>query len=260
MKTKPEEKRLTAELKRVQDLTDEEILSCYELMRDNYNGLPKEAYINELKESYFFTLLFFDVHNNIQGFTEFGIDMTDPTGQNYGCIYSGNTILNPEFWGSQTFMIKSAEVIGRIAGAYPEKKWVWLLLSSGHRTYMFLPLFSQRFFPARQPERNADDLKGLLDVYAEKIFGEFWLPELGIVRFEKGSHYEPYKMKPEIAQATWDKKFKPDIAFYIEKNPEFHNGDQLVCITEVHESNAKKRVLPIYQNGFNQPLDRFMGD
>ena len=62
-------------------------------------------------------------------------------------VYSGDTIVAPEAWGTTALARGWITAVNQLRERYPRGKYFWLLLTSGFRTYRFLPVFWREFFP-----------------------------------------------------------------------------------------------------------------
>jgi hypothetical protein len=112
---------------------------------------------------------------------------------------------------------------------YPRGRYYWLLLTSGFRTYRFLPVFWREFFPSRdRPTPGA--MQELIDQLARERFGDAYDPARGIVRFPR-----PQRLRPALAALPAGRVADPHVAFFLTRNP--GHGDELVCVTELTEAN-----------------------
>jgi hypothetical protein len=155
-------------------------------------------------------------------------------------IYSGDTIVQRELWVSpvlaRTWIRSAAELTWTPNGG----DVYWLLLTSGFRTYRFLPVFYRRFHP-RFDEPTLAAERALIEALARERFGSSYDPSRGIVRFAR-----PQVLKPELLDVPPGRSRDPHIAFFLEANPGFVGGDELVCLTRVCEDNltpAGRRML-----------------
>ena len=89
-------------------------------------------------------------------------------------FFSGDTIVAKHRWG--TFDLPRTWSRHVFAEAEGEGDAYWFLISSGYRTYRFLPLFFRNFFP-----RDAA-LKPLLDEIAAAKFGDAYDARSGVIR------------------------------------------------------------------------------
>jgi hypothetical protein len=114
---------------------------------------------------------------------------------------------------------------------FPRGKYYWLLLTSGFRTYRFLPVFWRNFFPTHDAAMPAE-LRRLRDYLAHERFGEQFTSSLGIVRF-----CQPQRLKGELGAIPAERINDPHVAFFLAHNPGHASGDELVCLTELCAEN-----------------------
>lgn len=221
----------------------------FELMEQSYDHVSHDTFIQDLGNKDYVGLLF-DRFKVIQGFTTFGINPKSTGSQNYSIIFSGDTIISPQHWGTQEMMRGWGISVGRIMRTDTTKTWYWFLLSKGHRTYMYLPLFFNEYYPAIY-EAKDNVLKSIADETAIKLYGGYYKEERGVIVFES----KMGALKPALAQSTFDKQNKSHVKFFLEKNPGFDKGDELVCLAELHPNNirgyGKKYIMEGMEQTFN---------
>lgn len=229
-------------------LQADEVERMYALMRENYEGVSEATFRNDLSRKQL-VLVLRDGQEVIQGFTTWAIDPAGCGGRGTHIIFSGDTLISPAYWGTQEMMRGWCRALGRLLAGQPEADWYWYLISKGHRTYMYLPLFLKEYYPSATGTPPAR-LKNILDDCSRRMFGNCWYPEEGLIRFP-----EPRgALKPELAQATFAKKHKPDVRFFLEKNPEFYKGNELACLASLAPDNINARCLPLVREGMSDPL------
>jgi len=108
----------------------------------------------------------------------------------------------------------------------------WLLISSGYKTYRFLTVFYKEYYP-RYDTPTPPDIQFLMEHLATQRFGSDYCHEDGVVRFRDGAT----PLREGVAEVTDERLHDPHVAFYLECNPGYVNGDELVCITRVHPDN-----------------------
>ena len=127
------------------NLTQSSIERMYCIMEQNYSSISFPSFKNDLKNKQFIGLLK-DIDNQIQGFTTYAINPFGLGNSEYNILFSGDTIISPPYWGSQELAKGWCTTVGGLISGNPEKKWYWFLLSKGHRTYLYLPLFFKKYY------------------------------------------------------------------------------------------------------------------
>ena len=113
----------------------------------------------------------------------------------------------------------------------PAGRCFWMLLTSGFRTYRFLPVFWRDFYPCfKLPV--PPDCQRLLNELARQRFGSQFDPALGIVRFAR-----PQRLKCDLQEVPGERTRDPHIAYFLSRNPGHGDGDELVCLTELCSEN-----------------------
>lgn len=233
----------------VPDISPAERARMFELMSDSYTGMSRALFDKDLDGKHFAGLLL-DEAGTLQGFTTYAINPKGAGGQDYHIVFSGDTIISPEHWGSQAMAQNWCHTIGRLVAADPSKPWYWYLLSKGHRTYMYLPLFFKDYYPALEPCAADGALREVAAAVSAKLYGSCWKPAEGIVRFEERMG----ELRPELNEGTYQKRSRPHIGFFLARNPGFHLGEELVCVAPLHPGNLGPRVRAFMEAGMAQPL------
>ena len=212
----------------------------FELMEEGYQNIDYEHFVRDLEPKNLAGLLR-DNEGTVQGFSTMSINPKGSGTEGFNIIYSGDTIISARYRGTQELVRGFCRTCGVLLGLFPEKKLYWYLISKGHRTYMYLPLFTREYFPARGLESESP-LGEIARHCSEKLYGPFWVPEKGLLIFPESRG----ELKPELARDTYEKKRNKHVAYFLERNPGFVKGDELVCITDMSPQNLRggaKRYL-----------------
>jgi hypothetical protein len=146
-------------------------------------------------------------------------------------IYSGDTVVAPEAWGSPVLARTWISAVNHLRASFPERRCYWLLLTSGFRTYRFLPVFWREFYP-RYDAPTPPDVQRLMDHLAQSRYGAALDRLAGIVRFP-----QPQRLRPALRGTADGRRKDQHVAFFLNRDPGHEDGDELVCITEIHEAN-----------------------
>lgn len=156
----------------------------FSLMEIHYDKMTFEQFQKDLLGKDFVGLIK-DKQQVVQGFTTFVVNPKGTGTKEYSIVFSGDTIIAKEHWGSQIMMQGWCNTIGRLMSTNPDKKWYWYLLSKGHRTYMYLPLFFRHYYPALEPLEYYEELAKVANAVSSKLYGSDWKPKEGVLRFSK---------------------------------------------------------------------------
>lgn len=213
------------------ELSNAEVLSMFRVFSENFNGTTMEIFERDLENKNWVILLRDANTKEIEGFSTLALYETEFNHQPISVVYSGDTIIRREYWGTpqlpstwiKTVLEKSANMIQPL---------YWLLISSGYKTYRFLTVFYKEFYP-RYDVSTPPEMQSLMDYLAAQRYGSDYHCEEGVVRFANGAT----PLREGISEVTNERLHDPHVAFYIERNPGYVNGDELVCITRVHPDN-----------------------
>lgn len=209
----------------------------------NYDGSDESIFNLDLADKD--EALLVHVENQLVGFTTYKIYDRIWNGRDIRVLYSGDTIIDREHWGQQALAFAWIGRMGDIKREYPDRPFYWFLLVKGHRTFRYMPVFGKSFFP--HWSENRDDLKPLADMLASEKFGADYNPASGVVAFELSRGH----LKAEIAHPSPEDMSKEAVAFFLQRNPGYVHGHELVCICEMEEHNMK----PLTKRLFRKPAD-----
>ena len=136
-------------------------------------------------------------------------------------FFSGDTIVARHRWGS----FDLPRMWGRHVFAHADANSYWFLISSGWRTYRYLPLFFRDFYP-----RDAS-MKPLLDAIAISKFGEAYDARTGVIRLATPAPLREGVSDPDARMTN------PHVRFFVEANPGHADGDELACLVRVGTEN-----------------------
>ena len=170
-------------------------------------------------------------HAALIGFTTLRLTTSRFEGEPVTALYSGDTIVAPEAWGTPALARAWIAGVNRIRGAYPHQRCFWLLLTSGFRTYRFLPVFWREFFP-RFDTPTPPGAHRLLHQLTHEGYGTYFDADSGLVRFP-----HPQRLRGALAAVPDGRDRNPHVAFFLARNPNHQRGDELACITEICATN-----------------------
>jgi hypothetical protein len=214
----------------------------FELLSRHFVGVTAGQFHKDLAEKNWIILL--ERNSRLVGFSTLLVYETAFAKEPVSVIYSGDTVVAPEAWNSPALSRAWIACVRQLRWSYPRGKYYWLLLTSGFRTYRFLPLFWREFYP-RFDAPTPPDQKLLLDSLAKERFGAQFHPEPGIVRFA-----QPQQLRDRV-NIIPAKPADPHVGFFLKKNPGHISGDELVCLTELTDENltpAGRRMVEARAN------------
>lgn len=239
-------KKYLSEFVKVTALRSETVKSMSELYLDNYDGSSRARFLDDLKEKDQVLLLYYQ--GVLVGFSTLVVYGAVWKNKYIRVVYSGDTIVSPKHWGQQELAFSWIQRIGQIKRDSPSTPLYWFLLVKGHRTFKYLSVFGKTFFPHWQIDRS--DLKPLADHLALSKFGKDYNPTSGVVEFRTTRGH----LKPHIASPTQEELNKASTRYFIEKNPGYTKGHELVCLCELELINMKPMTARIFQRALSELL------
>lgn len=224
--------RLEASVRRAADLSPDDIAAMHALHDRYYGGGDAATFREDMTAKSDVIVLTED--GELRGFSTLAVQRLDAPGDGGWAIFSGDTIIDHEYWGEQALARAFCRHAGRLSARHPGDPLYWFLISKGYRTYRYLHAFARRFYP-HPHEATPPVVQRRMDWLASARFGACYRPDLGIVRFEpvRGFLRAPWSAVREGLRA------RADVAFFLERNPGYARGDELVCIAELSESNLR---------------------
>lgn len=210
-------------------LTDCELHEMLELFQAHFEGVSRSQFFDDMEEKDW--VLRITREGALVGFSTLEAYATTHCDRAINVIYSGDTVVAPEAWGSPALARGWIALVRAIQVTRPGEPWYWLLLSSGFRTYRFLPVFWREFWPRYDAEPD-DDSRRLMTALARDHFGGCFDERAGVVRFPR-----PQRLRPHLAEIPAGKANDPHVRFFLERNPGHHVGDELVCLAELSDAN-----------------------
>jgi hypothetical protein len=150
-------------------------------------------------------------------------------GQEYEILFSGDTIIEKEYWGSQALVMGFGEHLISMMNRYPNNEIYWFLISKGIRTYKYLPTFFKEYYPNHKTA-TPEKYQRLMDSLAYHIFPELYDKQAGVIKVKEGQYLKSeYRPNPHPNNGVEE--------FYFRMNPGHVKGDELVCLTAVKADN-----------------------
>jgi hypothetical protein len=210
--------------------------AMYALLARHFEGVERAQFAKDLDEKSWVILL--DAPDGrLAGFSTLLAYDTEHAGERLAVICSGDTIVDREHWGSSALPRAWIETVLALPRSASASRLVWLLIVSGFRTYRFLPVFFQSFYPCHRapaPPGTQDLIRAL----ASQRFGRRYDPHAGVVRFA-----HPQRLRPELARIPDGRRASPHVSFFERANPGHAAGDELVCFTELAPGNLTRAGL-----------------
>jgi hypothetical protein len=214
------------------------------LFARHYEHVDRRRFEADLADKDYVILLREAEGGTLRGFSTQQVLRVHARGVPVAAIFSGDTIIDPAFWGEQELV----RAWGRFAGAlHAETRpatLFWFLISKGYRTYLYLPLFFDRYFP-RQDAPTPPFEQDVLDALAGAKFAGYYRRASGLVEFpdRRGN------LTPELAAVPPARLRDPRVRFFLERNPDHARGTELCCLAEISRTNMRSGAGRAFAEG-----------
>jgi len=218
--------KLTYQIRSIESVSKEEKDWMFELLNHHYANVFRSAFELDLLEKNWAILLFDAQGGELIGFsTQMVFPFLFHDKRNL-ILYSGDTIIHPDFWGTTTLMRAFVDLFLKIKSDNPGLELYWLLISKGLRTYKYLPILFNRYFP-NEKSKTPSHVQEFMDALGVYKFKTLYNPSTGVVKALPNGQFLKEIYHPEIqSNKTYEK-------FFYHKNPGYMHGDELLCIAEL---------------------------
>ncbi len=218
----------------VEKLSNLQREALYGLFCQHFLSVDRDSFEKDLDKKNW-TVILEDDEGTIKGLSSIQIYPFEHQGVTYTVVYSGDTVMDPSAWHSSVLSRTWIAAVKHLKETlYPGTRCDWLLISSGFRTYRFLPTFWQRFYP-RFDEETPEDQKELMEAIALHQFGPHYDPTTGVVKLP-----HPQILRDELRGIPEERLKDGHVDFFHRSNPDHEAGDELVCLTEIGEDNLTR--------------------
>jgi len=234
---------LTASVREAGSLDGRTVGSMYRLYDRYYDAASETRFRSDLQAKGYVILLH-DRTGELRGFSTLAVDESETANGPVRSIFSGDTIIDHACWGEQSLAFTWLRLAGRIKAAAPEVPLYWFLIVKGFRTYRYLSAFAHRFYP-NWAEATPQDAQRLLDDLARRRFGGAYDPARGVIAFpvSRGHLKNPWAGVPEEDQR------RPEVQFFLDRNPGYVRGEELACLTELTPENLRPLARRVFSRG-----------
>lgn len=207
-------------------LSEKRSKEMWTLFKRHYVGITQDVFETDLRKKNQALLLF--RNQQLIGFTSQQFCQVE----SHQVVYSGDIIIIPEARdiGTASFFHHWATTV------WNRCDW-WCALSSGPRTFRIPFTFFHRVTPNQKKDETTQEIE-LRHLFARHTYGLQYNQNSGIVKLDNA-----YQLRESSAEIRED---YPQGAFFIESNPGWRNGDELVSLISLHANNWKpvaKRML-----------------
>ena len=209
------------------------------LHQRNYDGVRAEKFFADL-DAKDWVILLRDDADGVVGFSTQQLISNVPGAGGAKFLFSGDTIVSPEHWNTPYLSGCFGHLMLRLMDEQPAAPLYWFLISKGFRTYRFLPVFFNRFWP-HPDTATPPEISKLLHAVASHTYCHAYTPADGLVRDPSGD-----RLSPSLAEIPANKLADKFVRFFLDRNPRFADGDELACLAPITRENLNtlaRRVI-----------------
>lgn len=234
---------IKSETKRVVDLTPSEKATMLGLLALEFLGTRREDFVRDLNEKEAVALLRSGSSGEIVGFSTFMLLDLAVGGRKVKAVFSGDTTVLPEFRSSGSIGIELGRYFLKALETFPEYEIYYVLISKGWRTYRVLPFFFKTFSPNPDAATPAND-KAVMDAFGAHKYPREYDPAQGLIMFSR----ETQRLVPGSPDATPPANPDAHTRFFLEKNPTYLSGTELVCVGAVRADNFARPLARLIKS------------
>lgn len=233
--------RLVARVAPVSDIDPATIDAMYRLFSESYEDVDRQLFERDLMAKAH-VIFVHDRAGYLRGFSTLVVWKIERSAGPIRMLFSGDTVIEPSFWGDRSFLIKWLETIGALYGEQPLVPFYWLLISKSPRTYRALPLFFRRFYPSTEDEEPLADLANDIGRIA---FADRFDEARGVILAAPLTG----RLSPPLAFVPPKDTRRRDVQFFVSRNPGFAAGDELVCLARIQPANIRTGIRRYFERG-----------
>jgi hypothetical protein len=122
---------------------------------------------------------------------------------------------------------------------YPRYVGMWL-----YQKYRYLPAFCRSYFP-NWKELTPTREEAIMCQLARIRFGGSYDADAGVLRFAPSRG----QLKGQWAGVRPEDLRRPEVRFFLERNPGYTQGHELVCLTELRPDNLRPLARRVFLQG-----------
>ncbi|MGI9302221.1 MAG: hypothetical protein ACR2RB_05870 [Gammaproteobacteria bacterium] len=223
--------------------------AMFRLYSRHYGASSEARFYTDLEDKDY-VLRLHKANGALVGFSTLAVYEQDIEEEVVGVIYSGDTIIDPRYWGHQRLAFTWLRFAGQIKVRNPQQSLYWFLIVKGHRTYRYLSAFSRVYYPA--PDKPVPpEIQTLMDTLARHRFGGAYDPGTGLVHFPSSRGH----LVQTLAEVPVKDRHRAEVRYFLERNPRYVDGDELVCLCELSAENLKPLARRLFSAGMESALD-----
>lgn len=239
---------LDCTIEAVDALDDGMIDDMFALYRRYYDGTSEQLFRGDLAHKQRVIVLR-DRHHRLQGFSTVAVTAHLLDAKPVRSIFTGDTVVDQRYWGQQVLIGAFLRLSGSVKADAPEVPLYWFFVVMSQRTYRYLRALFKVFFPAHDRD-TPPRVKALMDLFAGERYGDAYDAERGMISFATSQGH----MNPALAGIPEKVRHRPDVLYFLARNPGYLKGDELVCLAEFATDNMRPLANRLFREGMKNGL------
>jgi hypothetical protein len=225
---------IQSEIVPVAEIAPASIRAMYDIFARHYDCVSQEQFMQDLSEKDC-ALILRNAAGAICGFSTQKVFRVSVGGTPVRAVFSGDTIVDRAYWGEQELALCWCRFVSAVYSENPTVPLFWFLISKGYRTYLYLPLFFETFYPNYEAPTPTFEQQ-VLDTLAVAKFRGHYHAETGLIEFPCSQG----QLKPQLAEIPARRLRDPNVQFFLKRNPSYAQGHELACLAKIAPSNMKR--------------------
>tara|TARA_Y100000591_G_C21840619_1_gene705365 strand:- start:2225 stop:3010 length:786 start_codon:yes stop_codon:yes gene_type:complete len=219
--------KLKADIILVKELNLPERCRMFSIYEKYYENATREKFEKDLLNKDKVIILRSRRDDMIKGFSTLKhINFNLSSGKKVRGIFSGDTIIEKEFWGDRALNIAFSFYLLKEKYKKPFEPLYWFLISKGFKTYLLLANNFPEYYP-NPKVKTPKEMEEVMDEFSMQNYPDAYNPETKTLCF--GNNYDSLKKSVAPVDDILLSRYQK-IKFFLEKNPNWEQGEELVCL------------------------------
>lgn len=224
-------KKLFCETVNVSEIMDKDLSQMFFIFQKYYSNTDFEIFKSDLSKKEMVFLLKDKETKNIKGFSTLVEYEVQVGNKKYKAAFSGDTILEKEYWGDGTLGIAFLKHLFMRKLKNPFSRYYWFLISKGYKTYLLMANNFPVHYPRYEKETPVLE-KNIISELSNLIYAGKYDQNTGVIKFDQNDQKDA--LKCDVANISSDMFINPRINYFAQKNKNWQNGDELACLAEMN--------------------------
>ncbi len=218
---------LTTKVSKINELNTVTKEEMWKIFSRFYSEVEYEKFFQDLFAKNYAIICRDKKTQEVKGFSTIHLYRTTIDGKEIKVLFSGDTILSPDYWGYKGLQLAFAKFSLTEWFREPLTPFYWFLISKGYKTYLLMTKNFVNYWP-RHGKTTPDLERKAIEKLALSRFSDSWVPETGCLVFKTPQG----RLKNGVVPISSEDLKDPDIQFFVKKNPGHALGNELCCLAE----------------------------